>query len=101
MRDFDVTHEKRMHLILARRDLTGFQHLHPEMAADGTWSTQVTLPQAGSYRLFADFSYQDEAITLAVTPSSLLSLRSIRFAHDAQVMPVIGSSTVLIAPPPA
>ena len=36
VRDFDVEHEKRMHLIVARRDLTGFQHLHPEQAADGT-----------------------------------------------------------------
>jgi len=65
VRDLDVTHEKRMHLILARRDLTGFQHLHPEMARDGAWRVQVTLPEPGSYRLFADFSYQDEAITLA------------------------------------
>ncbi len=65
VRDFDVTHEKRMHLILARRDLTGFQHLHPVMAADGTWSTRVTLADAGSYRLFADFSYGGEATTLA------------------------------------
>ena len=63
--DFDVTHEKRMHLILVRRDLTGFQHLHPEMAADGTWSTRVTLPEAGSYRLFADFSHDGDATTLA------------------------------------
>ena len=30
-----------MHLILARRDLTGFQHLHPELGADGTWSRRV------------------------------------------------------------
>ena len=29
VRDFDVEHTKRMHLIVARRDLTGFQHLHP------------------------------------------------------------------------
>jgi hypothetical protein len=65
VRDFDVTHEKRMHLIVARRDLTGFQHLHPEMTADGTWSTKVVLPQAGSYRLFADFSHDGEAVTLA------------------------------------
>ncbi len=65
VRDFDVTHEKRMHLIIARRDLTGFQHLHPEMGADGTWRTAVTLPDAGSYRLFADFSYKGEAVTLA------------------------------------
>ncbi len=33
VRDFDVEHTKRMHLIVVRRDLTGFQHLHPRMAA--------------------------------------------------------------------
>jgi hypothetical protein len=62
---FDVTHERKLHLIVVRRDLTGFQHLHPELAADGTWSAPLTLPQAGSYRLFADFSYEGEAHTLA------------------------------------
>jgi hypothetical protein len=65
VRDFDVEHTKRMHLILARRDLTGFQHLHPEQADDGTWTTRVRLDEPGSYRLFADFSHKDEARTLA------------------------------------
>jgi hypothetical protein len=65
VRDFDVEHEKRMHLILARRDLTNFQHLHPEQAADGSWRVDVRLDDAGSYRLFADFSHGDEARTLA------------------------------------
>jgi hypothetical protein len=65
VRDFDVEHERRMHLILARRDLTGFQHLHPKQGRDGSWSTRVKLPEAGSYRVFADFSYQGEATTLA------------------------------------
>jgi hypothetical protein len=65
VRDFDVEHEKRMHLILARRDLTGFQHLHPEQSSDGSWSTRVRLGEAGSYRLFADFSHEGENQTLA------------------------------------
>jgi hypothetical protein len=65
VRDFDVEHERRMHLIVARRDLTGFQHLHPEQAADGSWSTPVRLDAAGSYRMFADFSHGGEAQTLA------------------------------------
>ncbi|SMC74498.1 hypothetical protein [Kibdelosporangium aridum] len=52
---FDVEHDKRMHLIVVRRDLAGFQHVHPEMAPDGTWSVPLTLTQAGSYRAFADF----------------------------------------------
>jgi hypothetical protein len=65
VRDFDVEHERRMHLILARRDLTGFQHLHPEQDQDGAWSTAARLDDAGSYRLFADFSYEGEPHTLA------------------------------------
>ena len=65
VRDFDVEHTKRMHLIVARRDLTGFQHLHPRMAADGTWSVRMRIKDAGSYRMFADFSRDDEPVTLA------------------------------------
>jgi hypothetical protein len=65
VRDFDVEHTKRMHVIVVRRDLTGFQHLHPTQAADGTWSVPVTLRDAGSYRVFADFSVDGVPHTLA------------------------------------
>jgi hypothetical protein len=65
VRDFDVEHERRMHLILARRDLTGFQHLHPEQSADGSWSAPVRIDEPGSYRMFADFSHDETAQTLA------------------------------------
>jgi hypothetical protein len=45
--------------------MTGFQHLHPTENPDGTWSVPVTLPDAGSYRVFADFSVDDKPYTLA------------------------------------
>jgi hypothetical protein len=64
VRRFDLEHTKRMHLILARRDLTHFRHLHPAMRPDGTWTTTVRLPAAGTYRLLADFSVADRATTL-------------------------------------
>jgi len=53
---FDVEHEKRMHLIVVRRDTAGFQHIHPTMDRDGTWSVPVALGAPGSYRAFADFT---------------------------------------------
>ena len=65
VRDFDVEHEKRMHLIVVRRDGQGFQHLHPKLGDDGVWHVELTLPAAGSYRVFADFKHDDEAQTLA------------------------------------
>jgi hypothetical protein len=52
---YQVEAERRLHLIVARRDLTGYQHLHPTEASDGTWSTPLTVPQPGTYRVFADF----------------------------------------------
>jgi hypothetical protein len=56
VRDFDVEHTKRLHLIAVRRDLTGFQHLHPRQDASGTWSTDLELKDPGAYRVFADFT---------------------------------------------
>jgi hypothetical protein len=65
VRDFDVEHTKRMHLIVVRRDLTGFQHLHPVQQPDGSWATPLRLDGAGSYRVFADFSHDEQPVTLA------------------------------------
>ena len=63
--DFDVAHTKKMHVIVARRDLTGFQHLHPEQTTDGAWTLPLTIEDAGSYRLFADFEREGGKTTLA------------------------------------
>jgi cell division septation protein DedD len=60
---FDVEHDKQMHLIVIRRDTAGFQHLHPELAADGTWTAPLTVAEAGSYRVFADFKPTGGAAT--------------------------------------
>ena len=65
VRDFEVEHEKRMHLIVVRRDGEGFQHLHPELGSDGIWRVRATLPQAGAYRVFTDFKRGEQAQTLA------------------------------------
>ncbi|GGL23864.1 hypothetical protein GCM10014719_26960 [Planomonospora parontospora subsp. antibiotica] len=58
---FTPQHEKELHFIVVRRDLTGFQHLHPSREADGTWSVPLTLPAPGEYRAFADFAPEGAA----------------------------------------
>lgn len=62
--DFEEEHSKPLHLVIVRRDLTGFQHLHPRMDAAGTWSVPLTLPEGGAYRAYADFRTGEEAMTL-------------------------------------
>jgi hypothetical protein len=53
---FTRVHDRLLHLIVVRRDLTGYQHLHPVMAPDGTWSIDLALPAPGVYRMIADFT---------------------------------------------
>lgn len=53
---YATVHEKQLHLIVVRRDLSGFQHLHPSMAADGTWRVVADLAEAGPWRVYADFT---------------------------------------------
>lgn len=51
---YTTLHGKKLHLIVARRDLSGFQHLHPAEVGGGVWSVPLTLPDAGVYRVFTD-----------------------------------------------
>ncbi|WP_082392771.1 hypothetical protein [Nocardia arizonensis] len=48
-------HEKDLHLIVVRRDMVGFQHVHPVLDDSGRWTSTVDLTRAGDYRVFADF----------------------------------------------
>jgi hypothetical protein len=55
-----LAHEKLMHLIVVRRDLGSFQHLHPELQGDGKLSVKATFPTPGEYLVFADFTPEDD-----------------------------------------
>lgn len=49
---------KLMHFYLVRRDLTGYQHLHPTLVG-GTWSVTIQVPSPGAYRIYTDFIARD------------------------------------------
>lgn len=85
---FDTEHEKKLHLIVLRRDTSGFQHVHPKMDADGTWTVNLDLGQAGSYRAFADFAPTDgESTTLGVD-------LSVPGSYEPKPFPASSESTV-------
>jgi hypothetical protein len=53
---FAVRYDKPLHLIVVRRDLSGYRHLHPTMDPDGTWRVDLTLAEPGAWRAYADFT---------------------------------------------
>lgn len=54
--DFAVAQTKKLHFYAIRSDLTGYQHLHPTMADDGTWTTDLAALDPGNWRLYAAFT---------------------------------------------
>jgi hypothetical protein len=52
---FDINHEKKMHLIVVSKDLSYFNHIHPEYKGNGIFLVTTQLPESGDYKLFADY----------------------------------------------
>jgi len=52
---FDVNHEKLLHLIVVSKDLSYFNHIHPEHVGEGVFEIANDFPAGGPYRLIADF----------------------------------------------
>jgi plastocyanin len=51
-----VVHEKKIHLIIVRKDLSVFDHEHPEFTAAGNYKAAFTFPKGGDYVLFQDYT---------------------------------------------
>jgi hypothetical protein len=65
-RRFQIVHEKLMHVFIVSENLEYFAHLHPTLQSDGVFELPLCLPQAGMYRLLADFYPSGSVPQLAV-----------------------------------
>ncbi|PYI50839.1 hypothetical protein [Paenibacillus flagellatus] len=52
---FDISHEKMMHLIVISKDLSYFDHIHPEYKGNGRFDIDTRFPAGGEYKLYADY----------------------------------------------
>ncbi|MGW6122299.1 hypothetical protein ACWFRF_24850 [Nocardia sp. NPDC055165] len=86
--EFDAIHDRELHLIVARRELTGFWHVHPRREADGTWVIQLDLPEAGAYRVFTDIA--PRALGRTITLGADLAIAG---HYAPQQVPVVNRTT--------
>jgi len=73
--DFDVLHERLMHVFVVSQDLSDFAHEHPEPAGPGLFRLTHRFARPGRYRLFADVAPRDAGAqvldaTLVVGPAA-------------------------------
>ena len=77
VRHFDRDNTKLLHLIVVRTDLSGYQHLHPTLGADGTFTIDLRTARAGSYRAIADFVIDGRKYVLGTTLTAPGAVRRI------------------------
>jgi hypothetical protein len=67
--EYEISHDKSLHLIVVRTDGADFRHVHPETDGDGGWTIPFAFDAAGTYRVFADFvpTGHGETVTLTST----------------------------------
>src|SRR5215469_15496499 len=53
--NFAVVQTQRLHFYVIRSDLTGYQHVHPTLASNGTWTAVLAALRPGTWRLYASF----------------------------------------------
>jgi Cu+-exporting ATPase len=51
---FDVSHEKLLHLIIVSKDLSFFNHIHPTYIGKGVFEITTQFPNGGDYKMIAD-----------------------------------------------
>ncbi len=57
--DLKIAHDKRLHLLVVRDDMTQFQHLHPEYT-NGKWTVTSTFSEQGDYQMYVDIAPEKE-----------------------------------------
>jgi hypothetical protein len=65
-RQFEIVHEKLVHLFVVSENLEFFAHIHPVLQSDGSFTQVICPPYGGMYRLLADFYPAGSVPQLAV-----------------------------------
>lgn len=58
--DLKIAHEKKMHFIFVRDDMTGYQHIHPQYI-NGKWTVTTDIKDEGNYHLYVDIAPNEES----------------------------------------
>ena len=89
LKNYEIAHEKIMHLIVVRKDLQQFQHVHPEFdSLTGEFTVQLTFPTEGPYRIFPDFTPGDDnPQKLAITVYEDINVGNIKNYKPTQLEP--------------
>jgi hypothetical protein len=83
VREFELVHDKLLHLIIVGEDLSYFAHVHPTLAGtDGNLTINHIFPKSGTYKLWTDFKPKGGKQTLVTFIADVKGLPT----HSARIL---------------
>jgi hypothetical protein len=87
VKQFSPTHTKLFHLFIVSQDLSQFQHIHPVMELDGSFTIDTVLPVPGVYKLYSDIYPTDGTPQVLQTGVATAGYRSDLFSSRPRLAP--------------
>jgi len=87
VKEFAVMHDKLFHVFIISQDLTQFQHIHPRLGDDGSFTVEAVLPAAGRYKVYSDFYPVDGAPQVLQTSIATAGYKSDLLTSEARLTP--------------
>jgi len=91
VKEFELVHDKLMHLIIVAEDLSYFAHIHPTIRHDNnddtTFAISHTFPESAKYKLWVDFKPKGGNQTLAAFKFNVIgkpTRRHEELVHDGK-----------------
>ena len=103
VKDFEVVHTKQFHLFVISQDMEFFEHIHPVMRDDGTWTTETRVPREGYYQVLCDVMPKGgsgQFLTAALVTANYagdLATDSAHLTPDASLKKVSGDVTATLS----
>ena len=87
VQQFAIIHDKLFHLFVVSQDLTEFQHIHPQLEPDGSFTIETILPRPGQYKVFSDLYPVDGIPQVLQRNLATAGYTSDLFASQARLAP--------------
>lgn len=100
VKDLTIVHEKFMHLLVVSKDLSEFDHQHPERQTDGSFKLNYKFANGGTYLLYADFTPQGkhQVVDRFTVPVGGEEKKPVALTEDKEMSKTVDGLSVMIMP---
>lgn len=100
VKDLSIVHEKLMHLLIVSKDLSEFDHQHPERQTDGSFKLNYKFANGGTYLLYADVTPQGkhQVVDRFTVPVGGEEKKPVALVEDKEMSKTVDGLSVTIMP---